>query len=224
MVKNQISTVLKQALTTFASKKEKFQANLDDLKSLLDKITASDVNLNPQFMTDALWKSQNKAPVTYINIYEDDIISMGIFILKPGMKLPLHDHPQMYGLIKIISGTARIRSFSIQDNLQEKFGFPLVLTAECSSDLVANSASECCVLEPEKRNLHEIESVGGPAAFLDILSPPYDTVIPNLGPRKCSYFQIINQLAPKLFMLQEIDSPQWFWSDSHPYCGPDIFQ
>ena len=34
--------------------------------------------------------------------------------------------------------------------------------------------SGCCLLSPAESNIHKIESVGGPAAFLDILAPPYN--------------------------------------------------
>jgi cysteamine dioxygenase len=38
--------------------------------------------------------------VTYIGIYEDRDISVGIFIIRCGRRIPLHTHPGMHGLIK----------------------------------------------------------------------------------------------------------------------------
>lgn len=244
MVTNHISAVIKQAITTFSCGKEVFYKNLEVLTSLLDKTRATDVDLHPQFMSEQLWKRKNKAPVTYVDIYDDPNLSVGIFILKPGMKLPLHDHPHMYGLIKVIAGVIKITSFSLNTEATRKAGgagfksktnwtfvidfflgdnfFRNELTAELNSEVLATSESSSCVLEPEKGNLHEIESVGGPAAFIDILSPPYETYIPNVGPRKCSYYKLVKELAPKVFKLEETGSPSWYWNDTFPYTGPQL--
>jgi len=74
------------------------------------------------------------------------------------------------------------------------------------------------------KNLHEIESIDGPAAFLDILAPPYDMPVPGYETRKCSYYTRLSQVAPNIFHLQEIHSPSWYWTDSFPYTGPDVYE
>ncbi|XP_974899.2 2-aminoethanethiol dioxygenase [Tribolium castaneum] len=226
MLTSQIGTVLKQAVTTFTNKELFFQ-NMEILKALLDKTTAEDVNLHPQFMTEALWQRPNKAPVTYIDIYEDYNLTIGIFILKPDMKLPLHNHPQMHGLIKVVGGKLKVTSYSLNTEKTRQVDGKAppgskFLTAEKCAENLLETHSECCVLEPEVRNLHEIESVGGPAAFIDILAPPYETVIPGNGARKCSYFRVLREVAPSVFRMQEITSPSWYWTDSFPYTGPDL--
>lgn len=245
MVTNHISAVIKHAITTFSSAKEVFSKNLEILTSLLDKTKATDVDLHPQFMSEQLWKRKNKAPVTYVDIYDDPNLSVGIFILKPGMKLPLHDHPHMYGLIKVIAGVIKITSFSLNTEATRKAGgdgfemktklssfihsfigdnnfFRKEITAELSSEILATADTGSCVLEPEKGNLHEVESVGGPAAFIDILSPPYETYIPNVGPRKCCYYKVVKELTPRVFKLEETGSPAWYWNDTFPYTGPQL--
>lgn len=226
MVTNHITAVIKQAIATFSCTKDVFCKNLESLTSVLDKTRAADVDLHPQFMSEHLWKRKNKAPVTYVDIFDDPNLSVGIFILKPGMKLPLHDHPHMYGLIKVIAGVIKITSFSLNTEATRKAGgdnlFRNELVAELSSEIVASSDTSSCVLDPEKGNLHEIETVGGPAAFIDILSPPYETYIPNVGPRKCSYYKVIKEVAPKVFRLEETGSPAWYWNDTFPYTGPQL--
>ncbi|KAF5285687.1 hypothetical protein FQR65_LT13072 [Abscondita terminalis] len=200
---SQIGALFKQAMLTFTCKSEIFHQNLEILRAILDKTTSDDVDLHPQFMQESLWGRPNKAPATYIDIYEDKNLSMGIFILKPGISIPLHDHPQIAG----------------EQHSENSNG----ITAERNVDLIVDSASEPCVLDPFNGNLHEIESVGGPAAFLDVLAPPYHTNIFGNGPRKCTYYKILKEIAPKRFKLEEISAPSWFWSDTYPYTGPQIF-
>lgn len=228
---NHVSALIKQAIITFtssASKTDSFNRNFDKLKCLLNETTATDINLNPNYLSEALWKMKDKAPVSYIKIFEDNLVSVGVFLLKPGMKLPLHDHPQMYGLIKVLSGKVKITSFSILYDSLDKYNateslYSPMITAECTTnEEIISSASECCVLEPSKSNLHEIESVDGAAAFLDILSPPYDSDIPNIGPRKCSYFKILQQISSNKYLLEEMSPPSWYWNDVLPYSGPEI--
>ncbi|KAJ8949347.1 hypothetical protein NQ314_008267 [Rhamnusium bicolor] len=232
-----INIVLKQAITTFTSKPEFFYSNLHHLTSLLDKITAEDVNFHPQFTTERLWNKPGKAPVTCIDIYEDSNVTMGIFILKPGGQLPLHNHPEMHGLIKVITGKVKITSYSLntektmeidRKSLKGEFVTPVnlprkrILTAELNSSEVIDSSSKTCLLEPNIKNLHEIQSIDGPAAFLDILAPPYGSITPSNGPRLCSYYSVLSQAAPNVYRLQEIKSPSWYWTDAFPYTGPEL--
>lgn len=223
MISQHVSSVLKQAFKTFRSNPETFKYNLEKLARLFSKTTASHVNFNPIFMEETTWKMQNKAPMTYIGILHHDVLSMGIFILKPNMKLPLHNHPHMYGLLKVIAGTVNIKSFSIKSEqvLRTAAEERLLVTAERNEDIIANASSDCCILDPIVGNIHEIETINGAAAFIDILSPPYDTDLESTDYRKCSYFRINAEKEPKIYELEEIVTPSWFWSDNYAYEGPE---
>lgn len=225
----QISAVLKQALDTFSVKNDAFNKNIEKLTMLMNQVRAEDVNLDPIFFKNRFWDRPNKAPATYINIYQDDNVSIGIFILKPGMVLPLHNHPDMHGLIKVLAGKIRITSYSI--NTERTKGYETKISSsipifsrqfivvEKSSELISDEKNFCSVLYPEQKNLHQVESIGGPAAFMDILSPPYETLGINGELRRCCYYKILAEMAPNIFKLEKIESPPDFWTDAAPYKG-----
>ena len=52
------------------------------------------------------------SPVTYIPVAENKHISMGIFVIREGQNIPLHDHPHMHGVIKCLEGKLKITSFT----------------------------------------------------------------------------------------------------------------
>lgn len=63
------------------------------MKKKVDKITyIYNFDCQPSF---------HEAPVTYMMIYEDSDVHICIFILKNGVSLPLHDHPNMVGILKV---------------------------------------------------------------------------------------------------------------------------
>ena len=51
-----------------------------------------------------------------MHIYEDEAVSMGIFLLPPGARLPLHDHPQMTVLSQVLFGELYIESYTLEDD------------------------------------------------------------------------------------------------------------
>lgn len=90
-----------------------------------------------------------------------------------------------------------------------------------------------CILTPVRDNLHQINAVEGPAAFLDILAPPYD---PDDG-RDCTYYRVLQIVAEEREMdgdsiekkekdkgtwLLEIPQPEDFWCGGEPYPGPAV--
>uniref|UniRef100_A0A2I3H2Z9 2-aminoethanethiol dioxygenase n=1 Tax=Nomascus leucogenys TaxID=61853 RepID=A0A2I3H2Z9_NOMLE len=189
----------------------------------------------------------NLPPVTYMHIYETDGFSLGVFLLKSGTSIPLHDHPGMHGMLKVLYGTVRI---SCMDKLdagggqrpralppEQQFEPPLqprerdaVRPGVLRSRAEYTEASGPCILTPHRDNLHQIDAVEGPAAFLDILAPPYD---PDDG-RDCHYYRVLEPVRPKEASSSACDLPRevWlletpqaddFWCEGEPYPGPKVF-
>ena len=102
-----IQAVVQSARRTFSRKfqkfvlnSEEFSASLNELKTLLDGLRACDVGLDKSHALKSTAPSTT-APVTYIKIHEDQDVSIGIFVVKGGQKIPLHNHPKMHGLLKV---------------------------------------------------------------------------------------------------------------------------
>ena len=101
-----IQAVVQTARRTFSRKfqnfvlnPEEFSSSLNELKKLLDGLRACDVGLDKSHALKSTVPSM--APVTYIKIHEDQDVSIGIFLVKGGQKIPLHNHPKMHGLLKV---------------------------------------------------------------------------------------------------------------------------
>lgn len=253
-----IELVKRQAIVTFSKLASEissnFEENLSKLKCLMNKVTSDDVNLDASLFnstpSDCSTEDSN-APVAYINIYDEPSLTIGVFVLKKGARLPLHDHPLMYGILKVIHGTVHIQSYSIltasdvrnqetlnatKSNLhpsevgltKDSLYRPVVLLAKKEPASLIREQDSVCVLSPLVGNLHEIQSVNGPAAFLDVLSPSYNTDIPGVGPRPCRYFKELEDDAASQSVtdsipvkkLIRIPPPPDYWSRSVPYQGP----
>ncbi|NP_001088077.1 uncharacterized protein LOC494774 [Xenopus laevis] len=228
--------------------------SLGQLRKLVSQVRAEDVGLGASRPRSSGGKGP---PVTYMHICETSCFSMGVFLLRPGACIPLHDHPGMHGLLKVLYGKLRINGF---DRLEASeppealaFSPPLlpyqynsVRRAALRSVGEFGDNSPPCLLAPHRENLHQISAEDGPAAFLDILAPPYD---PADG-RDCHYYQLIHPAASpapasaaapgetegpaaasdncaggaaqKEIWLLEIPQPEDFWCGGEAYPGPKV--
>ena len=113
-----IEKVVQLAIATFSKKtpQETAKKNLDLLIAQTNKLTNVDVGLEHCSVFDSSpprdSRAATPAPVTYIPVVENKHISMGIFVIREGQHIPLHDHPNMHGVIKCIAGKLNITSFS----------------------------------------------------------------------------------------------------------------
>lgn len=252
-----IEVLKRQAIVTFSKYScgisSSFEENLSKLKCLMNKVTSEDVNLDTKLLQPVQDTVEDRhAPVTYIEVLDDPSLTIGIFVLKQGARLPLHDHPLMYGILKVIHGAVHVQSYSIIKDSDQKANEDTVigsstnevlpsdinlteetllrqvsLLARKEPSFVLSATDDACTLSPLTGNIHEIHSVDGPAAFLDVLSPPYETDIPGIGPRPCRYFkeldedvEKVNQDKRPVMRLLRIPSPSDYWSRSAPYQGP----
>lgn len=147
------------------------------------------------------------APVTYMEVFENSAVTIGVFILKKKSRIPLHDHPGMYGIIKVLYGSVNIQSYSVANGSTN----PSKVFAIKSPPTIVTASDGPVILSPQNNNIHEIWPVdGSSASFLDVLAPPY-----NPDERDCHYYKDDGFSGDlKLHTLTEIKCPHSFWCDS----------
>ncbi|XP_039640232.1 2-aminoethanethiol (cysteamine) dioxygenase b [Perca fluviatilis] len=234
-----VQRIARQALLTFRSPPrlgeeagKSFLENRSQLKSLMTEVRAADLKLVPRRAdNNNVSPSLRGPPVTYMHICEMDQFSMGVFLLKSGASIPLHDHPGMHGMLKVLYGKVRISCF---DRLERQGCTPAapplppaqkgaLRRSLLRSTDVYTEESGPCVLSPDRDNLHQIDAVDGPTAFMDILAPPYD---PD-DDRDCHYYKVLTEAEvknteQKEVWLLEISQPPEFWCGGEPYPGPEV--
>jgi len=125
---SKMECVLKQALATFSGSytSKAFHDNLVKLKRNAKDLDSLSVGLDLKLLQWDMYELNNsldklsrtkyiphhQAPVTYIEVFENEHISVGVFVLRDGAKIPLHDHPYMYGVLKVIHGKVRVQSYT----------------------------------------------------------------------------------------------------------------
>ncbi len=153
-------------------------------------------------------------------------------------------------LVQVLYGKLSVRCFDkLEDNLTVSsilphFEPPLAAfqTASLRRSVLRSVAeysenSGPCLLTPVRDNLHQIDALDGPAAFLDILAPPYN---PDDG-RDCHYYKVLQTVVEgetdgksskeqrgeekeeeEETWLLEIPQPEDFWCGGEPYPGPVV--
>lgn len=159
---------------------------------------------------DEIEPKQEEGTVRYIHITEvPGQFTMGIFVFPPHGRIPLHDHPEMCVLSRVLYGDldrlsldlvneedmAKSSSKTASSLLKSawsacRFGAATV-PPKGSKRAFRNKvdhlvAPACTALFPYEGNLHEF--VAGPhgAAVLDVLLPPYN----GKEGRDCTFYRI----------------------------------
>jgi len=151
----------------------------------------------------------------YMHIYEDDLVSMGIFLVPKGGRLPLHNHPDMKVASRLLFGTLQVQSYSWEDSEE--------LTATLAHEGVV-TAPALLTLEEERGNLHDLVAISEEgAAFFDVLCPPYS---PSTG-RDCSYYEIAQDWEGEDGVvsgdLTQIEQPNELVINHSPYEGDQVW-
>ncbi|KAM9803718.1 2-aminoethanethiol (cysteamine) dioxygenase b [Neosynchiropus ocellatus] len=215
-----VHRVARQALLTFKARAQEeakaFTESHGELRRVMAEVRAADLRLAPRLAPPP----PGRPPVTYMHICETQRFSMGVFLLRGGASIPLHDHPGMHGLLRVLYGTARISCFDRLERPRPPAQLGALRRAVLRSVGEYTEESGTCVLFPDRDNLHQIDAVDGPTAFMDVLAPPYE---PDQG-RDCHYYRLVTAPGPggQEVTLREIPQPPEFWCGSEPYPGPQV--
>ncbi|CAB1446639.1 unnamed protein product [Pleuronectes platessa] len=98
-----IQKIAKQACITYRVLKS--SADVSDTQSeLISPVTtvrAADLKIAPRKSKPSSGAARLQSPpVTYMHICETEVFSMGVFLLRPGASILLHDHPDMNGNLR----------------------------------------------------------------------------------------------------------------------------
>ncbi|KAE8998390.1 hypothetical protein PR003_g12740 [Phytophthora rubi] len=189
------------------------RAEIAPIKAICDQLFPANFLLKVPGSDDD--EPERPQRVHYQHVYEDETFSIGIFILPPGVSIPLHDHPGMSVISRVLYGSLHIKSF---DLVADVGGNKHTARLQADEVLTAPHTTE---LLPDCGNLHQLmggEDVG--CAFLDIITPPYDS---NDG-RDCTYYRVVSQenSSDGELVTLETYNPMAFDVLTEPYLGPRL--
>lgn len=134
--------------------------------------------------------------------------------------------------LQVINGTVKIDTFTTQIPPDQTIKYDEEIIGLKYPSMIVEKNNPACVLSPHERNFHEIFCLNGPAAFLDILSPPYELELNHLGKsiRPCTFFRQISEeqssnndgQLPIRVRLLAGELPQYFHSITLKYLGPPL--
>ncbi len=128
----------------------------------------------------------------YIHLFENEHVSMGIFLLPAGSRIPLHNHPGMTVVSKVLSGALQVTSYDwVGEMMTARDGScwgegVQVFDGVVGSVERGDGMGTTRVLFPDSGgNLHRFQAVSD-CAILDVICPPYNA---REG-RTCSYYRV----------------------------------
>ena len=143
----------------------------------LSALAAEMATLSPDDLDVDLSTLDRGAPWTERLLFERPNLHASLFLVPAGRELPLHDHPEMTVLLRVLAGRMEISSF---DWVPGRPGL-----ARPRPPRTVGPADPCDVLRPEDGNLHHLRALED-AAFVDLFSPYYD----ESAGRPCTYYRM----------------------------------
>lgn len=195
--------------------------DLSRTEQAMDALTADNLAIYPDGLEPG-------GPVAYHHVYSDASLSIGVFVLPAGSAIPLHDHPDMTVLSKLLFGRLRVTSFDRPTATRGRPASSRQLrlfgtsrseaTLRCSAPVERVVAAPCAPLrlEPLRGNVHAFEAIEHTAIF-DVLTPPYN----DAAGRSCHYYEAQEETAASGgWELHEVGWPPSLRVVNKPYRGP----
>ena len=122
----------------------------------------------------------------------DPAFHASVFGLMAGETIPLHDHPELDVITKVLRGRIRVRTYEWIDMANS--------IARERGEIVIGEDDDALVLRKSQGTLHTVTAIE-PTAFLDLFAPYYDDVV-----RPCRYYKVAG--LPGCRVAGQTDSEQ----------------
>jgi Protein of unknown function (DUF1637). len=114
----------------------------------------------------------------------DPAFHASVFGLMVGEIIPLHDHPSLDVITKVLRGRVRVQTYEWIDAVG--------LIASERGEVVVGEDDDALILRKRPGTLHTVTALE-PAAFLDLFAPYYDD-----DARPCSYYKVAGNVGRTL--------------------------
>ncbi|XP_057816232.1 plant cysteine oxidase 4 isoform X2 [Cryptomeria japonica] len=206
---------------------------LQNVHDVLDTIKPSDVGLEEAALVAHRWSGSSHgvngrrgrngspryfSPITYLHIHECENFSIGIFCMPVSSVIPLHNHPGMTVLSKLLYGSVHAKAYDWIDPSEVSDSSKAKL-AKLVKDCEMSAPCDTTILYPTYGgNIHSFRALS-PCALLDVLAPPYST---EEG-RHCTYYRKSFRKVPSGLQVEGINIPghQLAWLEE--YQPPEDF-
>jgi len=167
------------------------QEKLHHLRETVDKFSPHSLGINVPTDRQPIISSWHKnilfsgPKITFVPLHESDQFTIAMFLFPPHAKMPLHNHPGMNVLSRVLYGKLQVRSFDfIKVPGKQNFTKDEARLAKLvENDKIISSETPTHITYPaDGGNIHSFTSLTTSALF-DILAPPYNNM-----DRTCTYF------------------------------------
>lgn len=147
---------------------------IDSVRALMSEVTLDHLGID----RPSVQQLRHMQCMTVAHTANFDI---AIFMIPKGQRLPVHDHPNMSVISKVVEGALRVRSFSPISSTEEE-----ARTVRQEEFCTKQSKDEAWLLSPTVGNFHEFTAESACVIF-DVLLPPYE--YPH---RPCNYYEVLD--------------------------------
>lgn len=163
----------------------------DNIKNCLNAM--NDITLQDLGFTEKEVESLDESVCA--NIAYNQYFNMAVFLIPKGHALPLHDHPDMTVLSKVIKGNLDMKSFTViipplektkynHEENTKNIDHDISMEAELVQSTTKTHLDPAWMLSPSIENIHEFRAASTCVIF-DCLLPPYQE-----PERPCNYYKI----------------------------------
>jgi hypothetical protein len=126
--------------------------------------------------------------VTFCSIFENDDVTVGLFVLDKGASIPLHNHPNMMVLSRLVSGSLHLCSYDFEESpmAPARLQIDSVHRARLVHDETI-VAPETFSLFSSEGNVHSLHAPTERAVVLEVLRPSYTDGLTSERP--CAYLR-----------------------------------
>jgi cysteamine dioxygenase len=206
--------------------------DLDGAQAAMDDLLPESVGLDSAAVQQPRSSSSSPPHVSYMHLFSDPTFSMGVFILPTGAKIPLHDHPEMTVLSKLLFGMLQVTSYDTGELIEGGAGStrrslsnrrqPVRMRCSQPREHTVSAPAPTLRLDPVRGNVHEFVALSD-VAILDVLMPPYS----DREGRSCRYYKTSSGDTGAVEKAGTVDLVEVGWPeelvvDSVAYRGPRI--